>query len=71
MSRGAFYHHFIQVIVALIALRPDIFRLNQSPKVMPYRSVFVNIGRIGTIVFRNYFGAAAAAGYAGYCSQDC
>jgi hypothetical protein len=71
MPRGGFHHHFVQVIVPFIALRPDILRLNQSPKVMPYGSVFVNISRIRTVIFSNYLGAATAAECAGYCSQDC
>ena len=71
MPRGGFYYHFVQVIVPFIALWPDVLRLNQSPKVMPHRSVFVYIGGIRTIIFRNYFGAAATAEYAGYCGQDC
>ena len=60
ITRCGFDHHLIQMIIAGIALRTDVFRLFQSPEIMPNRGILVYIGRIGTIVFCNNFCLAAA-----------
>lgn len=69
MTRRCFYHYLIKVIVPFIALWTNVFRLHQSPEIMPHGSVFVNVGGICAIVFGNYFCAAATGEDAGYCGN--
>jgi hypothetical protein len=55
------------VVVPFIALWADVFRLDQSPAIMPNSGVFIDVGGVGAIVFSDYFGTAATIQCAGCC----